>query len=420
MQVSEALRRRRQKRERLPFAFRTLRATEGASQLGWEITTVAAPLVALLELNSSPTRVALLSSLLFAPVLVVGPVAGIAVDRYNHGFLLWVCHAGRAVVLLLLVALGFADLLAYWQLATGVVLVGSMTALYDTTVLASIPALVRTDQLSRANGGIAAMHGVARSAGPGAGGLLVEIVRPISALVVDAATYVVGALAIAPLRRQFKGASRPSQPERIRDGYLFAWNNRGIRRLIASGTLFNFAENGVIAVLSIAVVREAGWSSTLFGAGLSAAGVGGVLAAVWVSRRSHERPDWNGLGPALAVAQLGLLVGVWATTLTGAAGRPLYLATFFLYGVGLTVYNVKALSLRQALTPSHMLGRVNALYRTVAYGALPTGGAVAALLVAVLPAWLTGVCMALTASVAVPLVWAGREEPPQPDEADGD
>jgi len=145
--------------------------------------------------------------------------------------------------------------------------------------------------------------------------------------------------------------------------------------------------------------RELGLSAGVVGALVGVAGAGGVLGALttswWIRRFGHARTIW--LVPLLA----------WPPAILQALAMPGWGLVPFVVGAlslgyGVVVYNVAQVSFRQAVTPDHLLGRMNASIRFLVWGTIPLGG----LLGGVLGTWL-GIRPAFTVGLVVEVLAVG-------------
>ncbi|MFF7178569.1 MFS transporter [Streptomyces sp. NPDC008121] len=364
-------------RRRLPGAFRALMASEAVSSAGSQLTLVALPVLAAADLDASPSQIALLSGAQFVPVLLVTPFAGRLADLRDRAPLLYASHFARAVVLALIVALAAGAWLNYATLFAAAVLLGAFTALFDTSLLAYVPDTVETEDLTRANGQLAAVNAVSQTAGPAVGGLVVSGLGPAVALALDSVSYLFGGAAVR-MRRKPSRHRATRENAAIRAGFTAVAASDPLRRLVAAGALFNLAEQVALSVLFIAVVQEADHSVTFLGFGFSAAGVGSVIGARATARYGGGDGARSWVW-ALLLSQAALLVALWALG-SGAWGAAVFMAGMLVYGAAIAYYNVHSLTRRQIVSPEGMLGRVNAVYRTFAFGTIPIGAGVAALL----------------------------------------
>jgi predicted MFS family arabinose efflux permease len=385
--------------KRLPAPFRALMLSEAISSSGSEFTIIALPILALTTLHASPSEVALLTGAQFIPVVLVTPIAGKLADLRERAPLLYHSHYARFLVLIVVVVLAMTSQLNYVILFAASMLLGAFTAIFDTVRLAYIPDTVEPDDLTRANGQLASVYAVAQTAGPAAGGLLVSLLGPIWALFVDAVSYVGGGTALRMQRQPSRHKARPEAAS-ILAGFSAVARSDALRRLVSAGSLFNVAEQVALSVLVIAVLREAGDSAVVVGLGFSAAGIGSVIGARLSFRFGVGDRGRSWLW-SLALAQVALLASLWCVTRVSWGEVPFGLAMFF-YGAALAYYNVHSVTRRQKLSPEGMLGRVNAVYRMLAFGTIPLGSAVAAVLVRFVSA---PVAATLVAGLSIVATW---------------
>jgi MFS family permease len=145
-------------------------------------------------------------------------------------------------------------------------------------------------------------------------------------------------------------------------------------------TLSNLVACGFEPVLIVFEVRQLGLSGLAIGA-VAMLGNLGFLAGSLVTRRLGVR---IGIGPVIClsspIGSAGMLVMALAPR---AAALPVLVGGQMLFGFGIALFNLQSLSLRQAITPPGLLGRVNAVVRLVGWGTVPVGAA--------LGGWLGGV-----------------------------
>jgi predicted MFS family arabinose efflux permease len=173
-----------------------------------------------------------------------------------------------------------------------------------------------------------------------------------------------------------------------------------LRTLLLSSTWFNLMEQAMMATFFVFAVRVAGLSSSTVAMALGAGAAGSVLGAVLANRVSSKGDPRHRL---VVYAGLAAVAPVALNLLPQAGGSAVALAIgiFALYGIGLTSYNVEAISLRQRNLPDGAQGKTGAAYRLFAYGALAAGGLLSALLVT-----LFGVSAALVfATVTLVVGW---------------
>ena len=210
-------------------------------------------------------------------------------------------------------------------------------------------------------------------AGPGLGGLLVSAVTAPYAVAADAASYVVSVLSLLLIRtpepRREAGRARSLRAE-LAEGLGYVLRHRLLRAIAACTGLYNLFGNAATAVLFVFAVRELGLGAGTIGLWLSLGSLGGPVGALLASRLSRRL----GTGPAIAVTAW---MGGPAWLLVAVAPRghalPFLIASGVLGSLAGVAYNVTQVSLRQAITPQRLQGRMNATMRFLVWGTIPVG-----------------------------------------------
>jgi MFS family permease len=379
--------------------YRRLWGSVGVSLLGSEITVLAMPLAAVSVLDASAGEVALLSAVGTAPFLLLGLPAGSWVDRWPRRTLMVRTDVLRAV-LLGSVPLAYAlGALTLAHLAVVAFAVGALSVFFDVAALSVLPALVPRRDLAAANGSLEAARAVAQTSGPAVGGVLVQAVSAPVALLADGVSFLVSALLLRGLPSLLpppRSGPRPPLRRQIAEGLAFCLRHPVIRALAIGGAWLNFWGHALLAVFVPYAVRELDQSPAVIGLVLAASNVGYLVGSLLVPRLNAA----IGVGPAIVVGVVlhgGLLAVALAPTQTPL---PWLVAGFTVQAIGVSLWNVNAVSLRQAGTPEVLLARMNATTRFLLWGAMPLGAAVGGLLATV-----AGLHSAvLVAAVAVPLV----------------
>ncbi|MGX4687759.1 MFS transporter [Streptomyces sp. JNUCC 63] len=359
--------------------FRALWAASGVSLIGTQVSVLALPLTALIALHASPTQVALLTAAGTAPFLLLGLPAGAWVDRWPRRTLMVFCDVGRAVLLATLPLAQLAGVLTMVQLYLVALGLGTLSVFFDIASLSVLPALVGADRIAPANARLEVVRAASQTSGPALGGALVQALTAPLALAVDAASYAVSAL----LLRGLPPVASPPRPAQsggllvqIRAGLRFCLTHPYIRPLAVGAAWLNFWTEGLLAVFLTYAVRELRLSAATVGTVLAVAGIG-YLAGSLLAPRLNAR---IGVGPAIVVGaalNAGFLPAAWAPR----TGTTVWLLLgFTVTAVGVSIWNVNAVSLRQATTPDSLLARMNAANRFLIWGTMPLGAAAGGLL----------------------------------------
>ncbi|MAG36135.1 MAG: MFS transporter, partial [Dehalococcoidia bacterium] len=330
--------------------------------------------------------------------------AGAWVDRLRRRPVLIATDLGRA---LLLGSIPLAALLGFLRiehLYLVALLASVLTVFFDVAAGSYLPAIVSRGQLVEGNSKLAASESLAQIAGPGVGGVLVQLITAPLTILVDAISFLVSALSLR-LIRAAEPAPTPADPEQriwheIGDGLRLLMREPVLRAFAGcSGTLNGFG--GVFdALFKVYAIRHLAISPALLGTIFSLGSVAWFLGAVLVNRVTLR------LGQGQTMLLGALLIGI-ANLLVPLAGvllgavLPLLVCRSLLLGIANPLYNVTSISMRQALTPPRLLGRVNASMEFIGVGTLPLGALVGGALAEMLGVWNALMIGALGGLVAV-------------------
>jgi MFS family permease len=365
--------------------FMRLWSAESVSELGSQVSVLALPLVAITVLHATTFQVGALTAVEFSPFVLFGLPAGAIVDRLpRRPILIW-CDIGRAIALASVpIAYAFGAL-SYAQLLAVVFITGSLTVFFDVSYQSILPSIVDRDQLTDGNAKLEISRSGAQTAGPGIGGLLVQWVGAASAVTADAASFVASALLIRGIRSQEPPVAAIDESKtrlralagEIREGLRYVLHHRVLRMIAGSTATSNFFSSMTMAVYLLYAVRERHYSAGVVGLVFTLGNVGTIVGAVLAARVTRVFR----LGPTI---MLGMLLGCIAMLILGLAPTQhalvYFVISWLLVGFGGTIYNIDQVSLRQAITPHRMLGRMNASMRFMVWGTMPFGSLTGAVL----------------------------------------
>lgn len=383
-------------------------AGQSISQFGTQVTVLAFPTIAILVLHATAFEVGLLAGLEFLAFPVLGLFAGVTADRVRRRPILIACDLGRGVVLASLPVSAYLGVLTIYQLYVVALLVGVFTVFFDVSYQSYLPALIERKDLVEGNSKLEVSRSTAQVAGPGVAGVLIQFVGGAAAIIVDAVSYVGSALLIWQVR---KPEPKPS-PARadgsptsifaeLREGLQVVFGNPILRRIVGCTATSNLGSNIVFAVALIFFYRRLRLSPAQVGIIFGVGSVGGVLGAAvsaTIARRLTVGPTIIGSILVANVSFAGLPLALVLPVV------PILTLAFILGTFGTTVYNITQLSLRQAITPDRVQGRMNATIRTVVWGTIPVGAVLGGILgttIGVLPTVYIGGAVGLAA-----VLWA--------------
>ena len=359
--------------------FLKLWSAETISQFGSQVTGLALPLVAVITLNVSAFEVSALVVIEFAPFLLISLPAGVWVDRLPRRPILIAGDLGRAGLLLTIPVAYALDVLTIWQLYGVGFFVGICTVFFDVAYQSYLPSLVERQQLVEGNSKLEISRSGAQLGGPAIAGVLVELLRAPYAILVDAISFLASGLFVlgiakreenVPTREQRREAKSSMRTE-LAEGLRWVLGNRYLRTIAACTATFNFFGSLMGAILIVYLVRSLEMSPSMIGLLFGLANVGYLIGAVTSNRIASK----IGVGPAIwagALCGIALLLVPLAPQNANGAFPFLVVAESFL-GFGVVLYNVTQVSMRQAITPERLQGRMNSVMRFIVWGVMPLG-----------------------------------------------
>ncbi|MDH4103936.1 MAG: MFS transporter [Thermoleophilia bacterium] len=356
--------------------FLKLWSAETISVFGSQVGQLAIPLAAVITLDSTPFEVAALTTILFLPFILFTLPAGVWVDRMRRRPILIAGDLGR-FALLATVPIAFAfDALTIWQLYVVGFLYGICTVFFDVAYQSYLPALVGRGQLIEGNSKLEISRAASQMAGPGLGGILVQLLTAPYAVLVDAISFLGSGLFLVairkpePLPEPEDGAAKPSMLRDTRDGLRYVLGNRYLRSIAACTGISNFATSMMLAVFLVYAVRTLDLSPAVIGIVFSISSVGSLAAALAAARISSRfGVGRTTVGSALVFAPALLLI----PAAPPKSPIPFLVAAFVLVGFSSVLYNITQVSFRQAITPERMQGRMNSVMRFIVWGVMPVG-----------------------------------------------
>ncbi|KJY27825.1 MFS transporter, partial [Streptomyces sp. NRRL S-495] len=182
--------------------FRLLLSGAVAAQAGSQVTLVALPLVAVVELDATPFQVGLLTAAETAAFLLVGLPAGAWLDRMRKLPVLVRADVLRCLAVGSIPVAAALDVLGLLQLYLVALVTGVATVFFDVAHQSFLPVLLPRDRLVAGNGAIETVRSSAQIAGPGLGGGLVQLLGAPLAIVADAFGFLVSAALLSRIRAE--------------------------------------------------------------------------------------------------------------------------------------------------------------------------------------------------------------------------
>jgi predicted MFS family arabinose efflux permease len=365
------------KNQNLSSNFHRLAWSNLFAQSAEQIALAAAPLVAVLALGATASQVGWLQFTLTLPFLLVAIPAGLLADRMRRQKLMACAETVRAVSLAGLVMLLVFGQLTLQSLAVLGLIGVCGTVVFTVAAPALVPSIVPSALFGRANARLELAGTSAFVAGPAIGGALVgwtgaSIAFGLATCLSIWATVLLGGVS-EPTRKPVTGR----HPFReIYEGAAFVFRNEFLAPVFATQFIFNAAFFVLMAIFVPYAVQDLELSASETGVVLSFLGVG-MISGAFIAPKVLASIRFGrviSIGPICGFAASLLMVAtIWTPSFWIAA------LSFYLFGIGPTLWVISTNTLRQAITPDALLGRVSAI-NVMARGARPIGAGIAALI----------------------------------------
>jgi MFS family permease len=367
---------------------RLVQAGFGISSLG-DFLALTALTIRVHDTTGSPWAVSGLVLAGLLPLVVMGPPAGMIVDRTDPVRLLRVTLSAQAgIAVALAITSGYPGTLAL------VFALGTGTAVCQAALLALLPSLVSRDRLGRANGGLEAVRAAGICLGPPLGGLITTYWGTGGALLVDAVTFaVLGGAMFAVRAGRASAGGAPQRTGRLLGGVAHIAREPVLRLavgVLAGATLFL----GGVSVSEVFFAKDTLRAGNLgYGTMLGAWGLGMVVGAIVTGQYTARRD------PITILAGGCLSAGVAVCLPALFPSVVLAVVCWFVGGCTNGAYHVAVRTLIHLRTPVQLQGRVFAAQ----YGAYTAAKLVAMLVGGLLVTWLSlrGAILAMGAATAL-------------------
>nr|WP_275126293.1 MFS transporter [Streptomyces sp. SID7805] len=353
--------------------FRRYWTAQAVSLMGDQVSLIAIPLAAVLVLNADAADMGLLKTAELLPALLFSLPAGAWADRRARRRRVMIVSDLLRVLLVASLPAAYAlNVLTFAQLYAVAFTVGALTVLFDVCNATVFVSLVTTDRLVA--GSTPLLNGsraMAFVGGPGAGGLLIQLLSAPLALLADALTFLCSGLLLA---RIAPAEPPPAPPAKgyVTEGLRWVLRHPAMRAMFAaSGTVqfFNFMFQTLFVLYT---TTELGLGAGLLGAVLGAGAIGGLIGAALAGRVIRGL----GVGPAILVGFAGFTVPLLLVPLSAGPTwlviALLFLAEF-LSAIGVMFVDISSNSLSAALMPDALRSRITGASRTLNYGFRPLG-----------------------------------------------
>ena len=320
------------------------------------------------EKTQSATSLGLVQVFFITPFLIISPIAGAMIDRYNRKLMMMVSDVGAGVATILIFALQLNGGLEIWHLYLASAITGIFNAFQWPAYSASISLMVPKEQLGRANGLMNLME-----AGPGvlapllAGGLLPFIMLN-GILIIDMVTFV---FAVALLALVFVPQPPRTEEGKKGQGNLLKESAYGFQYIFARPSLLGlqmiFLLGNLVAgiawtLLAPMILLRTNNNELAFGTVQTVGAVGGIIGSILLTA-------WGGPKRRVHGVLLGhIAIGLFSLMLMGLGQTlPIWMAALFLGARIIPTLNGSNQAIWQSKVAPDVQGRVFAARRLIAW-----------------------------------------------------
>ncbi|MFL6111684.1 MAG: MFS transporter [Catenulispora sp.] len=351
------------------------------SMAGDKVTVFVVPTLMIFALHASALQVGIVAMAQYLGIPLVGPVAGVLVDRWDKRRTMLTCDLVRLAAVLVIPIAYWRHFLSTPLLFGCVAVVSGATIFFNIGYLVAVPAVVSEDQVVAAYSRLEGSGSVAQVAGPSiAAGLYSAL--GVGALFVDAASYLISAASFRFMEPWgTRTVTAGSIRQRLALGFRLNWADPVLRRVILAAVTLNSGGPIFVTVLPILAYRGLHLSAGAFGAAMSVAAVGGLAGAV-VAPKIAKR---FGLGRTFAWSLLAHnLTGLGILAAPTVPPTVVIAVTLAGYGFCMSCINVCSAPTRQLRMSAENQGVMHAAYRVFTWGVIPVAALVGGLGVSVL------------------------------------
>ena len=361
--------------------FLKLWSAQATSIFGGQLASLAYPLTAILVLDATTFQVGLLQATGTAAGALVGVFAGVIVDRASRKALLTAANLARALLTFSIPLAAVFGLLRIEQLYFVSFVSGAFSIVADVAGMAFLPSLLEKEELVEGNSKFGTTESAAMIAGPSLSGALVQVLSAPLVIFIDAISFLASAALIWQIRAPeilIKKAETNIWNE-IGEGLRFVYSNLILRPLAESIALYFLFRQIVMTLFTLYAIRELKIEPFQLGIIFSALGFGFLFGALTVKSITKR----CGIGLTMIGANLVNLAALALVPL--ASGSTIWLvalfaASHFFHAFGVQINGINLVSLRQAITPNRLQGRMNASFRFVNVGMMMFGSVIAGFL----------------------------------------
>jgi MFS family permease len=334
------------------------------SQIGDSLNRVAL-LWFVYQLTGSAMKMVMIGLLQTIPPLILSPLIGVWLDRVNKKTVMVWVDIARSVLVLLIPLLYAFDELTLERLYAAVFLLAVVSTIFGPALSASVPQLVRRDQLTAANALLQTTTNTGLLIGPLISGVGIALIGSQNVLYVDAATFLISALCLIgirmrPLHQDAREKRGTTWTQELVAGIRFVYFEQTVLVLMVAAALYSLAASAFAFMLPVFAEQNLSAGALEVGALWSALGAGMLATSTWLAslRQGDLRGRFTLIFRSMAVGGLAMC-GLSLLTAPLVAG-----ALILVIGGSTALFMPIVWGVLQEVTPAPLLGRVFTTFST--------------------------------------------------------
>jgi DHA3 family macrolide efflux protein-like MFS transporter len=355
--------------------FGLLFSGQTVSQIGDSMNKVAL-LWIVYDLTGSAFKMTVIGLLQTIPPLVFGPLIGVYLDRVKKKpVMIWVDLIRTGLVTLIPLLFAMETLTLEW-LYTLVFVMSIVSTVFGPALASAVPLLVPRARLTAANALIQSTTNIGLLVGPAVSGVGIAMIGAHNVLYLNAATFMVSALCLMPIRlhetrqARVRLANRATILQDLLVGFRFVFvQHRTVLLLMLTAALYSFGASAFVFLLPVFATQLLDASAVELGWLWSSLGIGMLAASAWLA--------WINQGDfqnRLRLISAALAVGAVAVGTLGMLQAPVMAAALIIvFGGSTAVFTPIVWAMLQELTPEPLLGRVFTTFSTGAMASAMAG-----------------------------------------------
>ena len=363
------------------------------TQFTGQISSLALPTVAAVTLEVSGFQLGVLQALGFIAFPTMGLFVGVWMDRIKRKPVMIVANLVTVAALAIVPIAYLLRALDIYDLYIVALVTGICTLFFDVAYQSYLPTLVNKEDVVEGNQKLQISASSATVIGPTVASFLMKLMGAALSVVADVLGTFISALMLVSIRKP--EPNNPGQRERhffneMREGIKVVTSNPLLWTQAGCTATWNFGSNIFYVALILFAYRVLLITPAEIGIPFSI-GSAGFIVGVLISRRFTGAV---GLGRSIAIAALLPFLELIALLAMGPFKIEVLGIALFGGYLGIPIYNINMVSLRQIITPNRLQGRMNATMRTIVWGTVPAGsliGGILVTLVGITPTLIVGV-----------------------------